>query len=235
MPRSPGAPPRNQGASLGRPWTLSSHVPAEDHIEPCNEHREQETPEGWAAQSRRNQTPPAALSWPIEYINKKYSIHKAIIVWRPLDQISYQSFRPLWLHPACRKFSCFKWRQARCTGSSLRDSRFPQTTSLRIQPSRLRLCCHRRPNLRDEEAERAHPVMSGPMSLLPTRYWSKVFHFLFPRIPRITETSNRSPIPTAEPIAMPLVCCGTSRYCGFYSCTSLRLAMFQQTSSRSDQ
>src|SRR4030042_6603524 len=31
------------------------------------------------------QTPPAALSWPIEYINKKYSIHKAIIVWRAFD------------------------------------------------------------------------------------------------------------------------------------------------------
>src|SRR4030042_952486 len=118
------------------------------------------------------QTPPAALSWPIEYINKKYSIHKAIIVWRPLDS----NLLPI-------------------VSATVAAPSFAENSLVLTAASQM----HR---------------------IQPTR---------------ITEMSNRIPIPTAEPIAMPVVCWGTSRYCGFIHATSLKSAMFQQRSSGSDQ
>jgi len=47
------------------------------------------------------------------------------------------------------------------------------------------------------DADKAAPVIQGPMSLLPTRYSSKVFHDFLESRPSNMEITKRIPTPTA--------------------------------------
>jgi hypothetical protein len=71
------------------------------------------------------------------------------------------------------------------------------------------------------EDARAHPVTTGPISLLPTKYSSNDCHCFFPSIPSKIEIPRRTAIPADEAIAMPSVISGTGINCVFILPTSL--------------